>query len=109
MNKFEFIKYEPTPNEKHMGIATVNLYGKILAKFKIVPTKDGSNFFPASPSVKVGDSYCSALVLDSNIDKEEMDMLIKTRVKHYLNPQSTPAYQPPPPEQLSFLDEEPPF
>jgi hypothetical protein len=105
MNKFEFIKYEPTPSEKHMGIATVNLYGKILAKFKVVPTKDGSNFFPAAPSIKIGDSYSSCIILDSNIDKEELDMLIKIRVRQLLNPQSAPAYQSPPQQQMSFLDE----
>lgn len=103
MNKFEFVKYEATPQEKHMGVATVKLYGKILAKFKIINTKDGSNFFPAAPSLKIDDKYVSALIMDSSTEKEELDILIKQNVRMKLAgitpPQEEPKY-----EQTSFLD-----
>lgn len=109
MNKFEFIKYEPTPSEKHLGIATVKLYGKIIARFKIVNTKDGSTFFPASPSLKLGESYVNAITLDSNSEKEELDAIIKSNVKAILNGETFKATAVPlqyqtQPEQMSFLD-----
>lgn len=105
MNKFEFIKYEPTPSEKHLGVATVKLYGKLIAKFKIVPTKDGQNFFPAAPSLKIGEQYHNCLMLDSNSEKEELDNLIKHHVKAILNgAKPAPQYQPTENPQMSFLD-----
>jgi hypothetical protein len=101
--KFEFIKYEPTPSEKHLGIATIKLYGKLLARFKIVPTKDGSSFFPAAASYKVGDRYESSLILDSNSEKEELDALIKYQVKLILDG-GKPALAPQQMQQTTFLD-----
>jgi len=105
--KFEFIKYEPTPQEKHLGIATVKLYGKIIARYKIVPTKDGTSFFPAAASYKVGDRYESCLILDSNSEKEELDAMIKANVRSIQGggqisqtTQRQPQY-----EQTSFINE----
>jgi len=99
--KFEFLKYELTPNEKHLGIATVKLYGRMIAKYKIVPTKDGSAFFPAPPSIKIGDKYESCLMLDSNSDKQELDVLIKANVA---GNRAEPQVAPPKYEQATFLD-----
>ncbi len=86
MNKFEFIKYEETPTEKHMGIATVNLYGKVIGKYKIVRTKDGTNFFCASPSIKMLDKYDNVITIDSSVDKQELDNLIKENVRKCMSP-----------------------
>ncbi len=103
---FEFKKYEPTPGEKHLGIATVKLYGKILARFKIIPTKDGSSFFPASGSLKIGDKYENCLTLDSTSEKEELDALIRAHVRSaqggqiVQHPPQQPKY-----EQMSFTSE----
>ena len=113
--KFEFIKYEATPSERHLGIATIKLYGRLLARFKIVKTKDGSTFFPAAASHKVGDRYESALVIDSNSEKEELDTMIKYNVKLILDGGKiaktgsafTDEYKQSPPAQMqqtTFLD-----
>jgi hypothetical protein len=105
--KFEFLKYEPTPQEKHLGIATVKLYGKLIARYKIIPTKDGTSFFPASGSLKIGEKYESCLTLDSNSEKEELDSLIKAHVRSIQGggqivqpPPQQPQYQ-----QMSFTSE----
>ncbi len=101
---FEFKKYEPTPGEKHLGIATVKLYGKIIARFKIIPTKDGTSFFPASGSLKVGDKYENCLTLDSTSEKEELDALIKAHVQSAQG--GGQIVQPPPQyQQMSFTSE----
>lgn len=84
---FEFIDYIATPEEKHLGIARVKAWGKIVLRFKIVPTKDGSSFFPAAASYKIIENgterYVPAFILDSNSDKEDLESLIKSNVRRF--------------------------
>lgn len=85
----EFIKYEHTPEEKHFGIATVKLYGKILLRYKIIPNKDNSSFFsvPSSYKVQLPDGTCNylpAFLVDSRAEDEEINSLIKKNVKPLL-------------------------
>ena len=80
MGNFEFVRYEATPGEKHLGIATVKAYGRIVLRYKIVPNKDGSGFFPAAASYKLPshggeDAYISAFLLDSRSEEEEPSAL----------------------------------
>lgn len=94
MNKFEFLNYTPTPGEKHLGIATVRIYGKIICRYKIVPTKDGSGFFPAAPSVKIGEGeqpYKSAFELDSRSEYEELTEIVKKHVRQAMLPSKNSA------------------
>lgn len=78
---FKFIKYEPTPNEKHLGIATVKAYDKIILRYKIVQTKDGTGIFPAPASYKMSlngeDRYISAFTVDSVSDNDDLSAMIK--------------------------------
>lgn len=91
----EFLKYELTPGERHLGIATVRLYGKILLRYKIIPTKDGNSFFCAAASYKMPgeganeERYVPAFMLDSNHEKEELETFIKDRVKRCMAQSST--------------------
>lgn len=85
MSNFEFVSYVPTPTEKHLGIATVKAYGKFILRYKVIPTKDGQNFFPAPASYKIGEAYVHAFQLDSNSDKEELENLIKNSVRPQVN------------------------
>lgn len=92
MTPFEFLKYVPTPGEKHLGICTVRLYGKVILRYKIIATKDGTSFFPAAASYKLPstdgqDHYTPAFMLDSQCDKEELDELIKANVRDAMNAQ----------------------
>lgn len=113
MNKFQFIKFEKTPNEKHLGIATIKMYDKIIARYKIVPTKDGSSFFPAPASLKIDDKYFPAFSIDSSTEKDELDDMIKCNVKAIMNGVSIPQEAPAPIrapipdpryEQMNYLD-----
>jgi hypothetical protein len=85
MTKFQFLSFQKTPNEKHIGIATVKIYDRIIARFKIIPTKDNSSFFPAPPSIKIDDKYFPCFQLDSNTEKQELDDLIKRNVNSALS------------------------
>jgi len=109
MSQFEFIKYESTPGEKYLGIATVKAFSKIILRYKIVPNKDGNGFFAASASYKLPsngkeDVYVSSFLLDSRSDEEEMVALVRANVKKLLSNTQLPAA-----ESLAFNDGEVPF
>ena len=91
----EFIKFEDTPSEKYLGIATVKLYGKIILRYKIVPTKDGTGVFPTSASYKVSregaDYYLPAFIVDSRAEEEEIKSVILRGVRAARNPISVHA------------------
>lgn len=87
---FIFMDYLPTPLEKHLGIVKIKAWGKIVLRYKIVQKKDGHGFFPVAASYKLpGDqgeeTYVSAFVLDSNSDKEEVETLIRSKLKVILS------------------------
>lgn len=87
----QFISYTPTPGEKYIGVSAITTTVKARVLYKIIPTKDGSSFYPVTTSVKIGDSYSSAFVVDSNIEKEEIENIIKQGVKKALSqPQQKP-------------------
>lgn len=91
MSNFEFISYELTPKEKYLGIATIKAYGKIMLRYKIVNTKDGTGTFPAIASYKKDDeSYVNAFLIDSRCEEEEVQSLIKRNIK----PIAKPAFHP---------------
>lgn len=80
----EFLKYQSTPNEKHIGLVCIRYLGKILLWFKIVPTKDGK-FFVASHSFKVNqdgeEHYINCFTIDSYSEKEAIDSFIRAELK----------------------------
>jgi hypothetical protein len=95
-NDFEFIKYEPTPGEKHLGLATVKAFGKILLRFKVIPAKNGG-FFSAPLSCKLPDgTYTPSFILDSRCDEEELFTIIRKNVKPFQ-------------KQMPIVNEEIPF
>ncbi|MEK6882481.1 MAG: hypothetical protein AABY22_22865 [Nanoarchaeota archaeon] len=80
MNPFEFIKFEKTPGEKYQGIAYVKAWGKIILRYKIIPTKDGVGYFVGIDCHKkpgVEGKYEDAFMLDSNGDKELIEDMIR--------------------------------
>lgn len=80
MNNFEFLSYEPVTGERFLGIATVRAWGKIILRYKIVPTKDGKNFFPAASAIKSADRYEPCFVLDSAHESKQLTDMIKEQV-----------------------------
>lgn len=85
MNNFEFLSYDPITGEKFLGIATVRCWNKIILRYKIVPNKDGTGFFPSPSSIKNGDRYESAFMLDSNFENQQLMKIIKEKVTDYLS------------------------
>ena len=94
---FEFLMYTPTPGEKHLGIAKIKAFGKIVLRYKLVPRKDGQGFFPMPASYKMPspdgqDVYVSAFMLDSNSDKEDLEELIRVNVRRYMGQNAIAQY-----------------
>lgn len=87
MQNYEFLGYVPTPGEKHLGIATIKLWGRLILRFKIIPSKDGTTFFPGCASYKMpdltgsGDYYAEAFMLDSRSEHQNVMDFIKAHVK----------------------------
>ena len=87
MDNFQFLGFEPTPNEKFVGVATVRVHGTttIVLRYKIVPKKDGKGHFPTCASYKMpdrepGDEYDECFMLDSRSDN---DAMIKFIMHHF--------------------------
>ena len=87
--------------EKYLGIASVKVYGKVILRYKIVPTAKGCGYFPAAASYKANDdSYTLAFLLDSRGDEEEIVSLIRHNVKPFIEAK---------PPDVSSTDDELPF
>lgn len=87
---FKFKSYTATPGEKHLGVVSIVAYDKIVLRYKIVPNKEGGGYFACPASYKLAatgpkDDYVSAFTLDSNSDKEDLDLLIRQWIKPYMN------------------------
>lgn len=83
----QFLKYVPVHGEKHIGIAIVRWLGKIILRYKILPSQDGSGYWVSAGSTKMGlrpdgkDKYEEWFQLDSSYDKEEMKDFVLANVE----------------------------
>jgi hypothetical protein len=121
MNNLEFLKFDFTPSEKHLGIATVRYEKRFIFRFKVVPKDKGGYYIqPASYKIGVGpegkDIYVTAFQLDSSYESEEMRNFILIEMDRIKPPslQATGYKTESPPMQYSapkqeFAQEELPF
>lgn len=113
MNNHEFISYVATPNEQYFsGIATVKLYGRLIAKYKVVDKKDGSGYFIAPPNYRVTDplsgdaKYIDAIMIDSKMENDDLQAMMRQCINkarnqnaQRQNPQQQQQYQQPQAQQ----------
>ena len=84
MNEVKFISYKATPADKHLGIATISVFGgKIYLRYKISNGKNGGTF-PNVASYKVDEAYLPAFVIESSMMKEEIESCIKNNLNKFL-------------------------
>lgn len=99
-----FIDYEKTPNSGlQLGVATIEMYDKIILRFKVVQRKDGVGFFIGSPSVKVGEKYLDAIEIDSSKEIKAIDDLIRLNIDRPQTLSGSPI------KQEEFVDQDLPF
>ena len=130
----QFLKYVPVTGEKHLGIAIVRYFGKIILRYKVMASQEGG-YWVSPGSAKIGvkrdgkDNYEEWFQLDSSFDRDEMKDFILSHVEPILaqkqgsvfapqpaygaqpqaqyHAQPNPNYQPPA-QQQSFLPPEAP-
>ena len=93
IEQIEILKYEETPECKHMGVVHVRLFKQVVLRFKIVPKKDGSGFFVTGPAYKreteAGEKWLQWFVIDSQVFAEEINNEIELFVVKFLASQNT--------------------
>lgn len=89
----EWMKFIPTPGEKHLGIAVIRYERRFIFRFKVMPSEHGG-YWVISASMKTGtangkDKYEAAFSLDSEYEKSQMTEFVLSNVERELN--SKPA------------------
>ena len=101
---FQFIRFDETPKEKYLGVATVKVDDKYLVRLLVRKNPKGG-YFIAPPSVKMdseeGDVYAESFMMDSNFQKEELHTLIRSNIRGFIGGGSAPAPQPVPQQQAA--------
>ena len=106
----KFLRFDATPGEKHLGIATVRIEEgvRIILRFKVQP-KEGGGFYyqPASHKISAHgkDNYYPAFALDSSYEYDELKEFLAVHVEPILQQQNgqsvfsqaqhQPSYVPP--------------
>ena len=103
----QFLKYVPVVGEKHLGIAIVRWLGKIILRYKVMQSQDGSGYWVAAGSAKIGvkrdgkDNYEEWFQLDSSFDRDEMKEFILAHVEPILAQKQASVFAPPPQQQYN--------
>lgn len=103
----QFLKYVPVQGEKHLGIAIVRWLGKIILRYKVMQSQDGSGYWVAAGSAKIGvkrdgkDNYEEWFQLDSSFDRDEMKEFILMNVEPILAQKQASVFAPPPQQQYA--------
>lgn len=79
----KFLDFKSTPDEKHVGIVTVNYDDKMLLRYKVMKRNDNGNLFFKPAAYKVGEDYLDAFMFDSRILENEIDSCIRDGIRGY--------------------------
>jgi hypothetical protein len=113
MNNLEFLSFSETPNEKHLGIATIRADKRFIFRFKIAQNPKGEGFFSNAPSIKIDDNYYPSFQFDSSYEADEAKKFILSHVKKILQKNTIddirPLIMPEIPPQFDLKFEQPPF
>jgi hypothetical protein len=97
---FEFMGWNATPGEKHMGIATIRLERRFIIRFKVAPSSNGQGLWVTVASYKTGtkpdgkDAYESAFEFDSSYERKQAESFIESQVQAIIsrpNPNASPS------------------
>lgn len=77
----KFVEFISTPDEKHVGIVTINYDDKMLLRYKAMKRNDNGNLFFKPASYKIGEEYVDAFMFDSRILEAEIDRVIREGIK----------------------------
>lgn len=82
----EILKFEETPDQKFLGVATVRLFRAVVLRYKVVEKNDGSGYFITAPSYKRefedgSNKWTVWHMLDSQVFSEE----VQDQIRAYVN------------------------
>lgn len=111
--ELEFLKFDKTPEEKHLGVATIRADRRFIFRFKIMSNPKGEGYFLNAPALKVDEKYWPGFAFDSSYESDQVKEFVLSKVKNILNPlrpleTSAPAMQTLQ-EQTHFNFDEAPF
>ncbi len=119
MNNIEFLAFAKTPNEKHLGIATIRYDRKFVFRYKIMINPKGEGYFLNAPSLKIDENYYPAFQFDSAYESDEIKKFVLENVKksiqteqpEQLNPMTNMPFESnvKTEEQVEFNFSKPPF
>lgn len=89
----KFLRFDATPTEKHLGIATVRVEEgvRIILRFKVQPKEGGGYYYqPASHKISAHgkDNYYPAFSLDSSYEYDELKEFLAVHVEPILQQQN---------------------
>lgn len=89
MSNYKFLNFIPQKNDpKCFGVAEILAFDKIVLRYKIIPRKDNSGYFPATSSIKVvefgQEKYINAFTIDSNYENQQIVDLVMKNVKSHM-------------------------
>ena len=79
----KFVDFKSTPDEKHVGIVTINYDDKMLLRYKVMKRNDNGNLFFKPAAYKIGEEYLDAFMFDSRILENEIDSCIRDGIRGY--------------------------
>jgi len=111
--EIEFLKFDKTPQEKHLGIATIRVERRFIFRFKIMQNPKGEGYFLNAPAMKIDEKYWPAFAFDSSFESDSVKEFVLSKVKSILNTndQIKPLFRSeiPPEIQSEFNFNEAPF
>lgn len=108
----KFLRFDATPGEKHLGIATLRIEEgvRIILRFKVQP-KDGGGYYYQPASHKISshgkDNYYPAFSLDSTYEYDELKEFLAVHVEPILAQQNGQSVFSPPPAQVARAPQQP--
>jgi|GEM_PF-1133916 len=92
-DQIEILKFEETPESKHIGVAHVRLFKQVVLRYKLIENKDASGYFVAPPSYKREyddgkEKWVQWFMLDSQVFSEEVQDMIRMYVDKQMKQKS---------------------
>jgi hypothetical protein len=110
--ELEFLKFDKTPQEKHLGVASIRADRRFIFRFKIMSNPKGEGYFLNAPALKIDEKYWPAFAFDSSYESDQVKEFVLTHVKSALGAPKTQVFADPfskPISQQEFNFNEAPF
>ncbi len=82
--ELEFLKFDKTPQEKHLGVATIRVDKRFIFRFKIMQNPKFEGYFLNAPALKVDEKYWPAFAFDSSFESDQVKEFVLSKVKQQL-------------------------